>query len=77
MLQTRFVEEIKTHILCSKTLFFENRAVYEILSKQYCTAGQATDDNMAYAHCTLDTLGYKYTHSGCVSHCFSSATMVA
>jgi hypothetical protein len=29
-------------------------------------AGQATDGNMARAHCVLDTQGYKYTHSGCV-----------
>jgi hypothetical protein len=28
----KFVEKIKTHILCSIT-FFENRAVYEIMSK--------------------------------------------
>jgi len=27
---------------------------------------QATDDNMAYAHCMLDTKGYKYTRTGCV-----------
>jgi hypothetical protein len=32
MFQTRFVEKIKTHILCSIT-FFENRAVYEIMWK--------------------------------------------
>jgi len=34
--------------------------------EKYCRAGQATDDNMAHAHCMLDTLGYQYTHSGCV-----------
>jgi len=34
--------------------------------EKYCTAGQATDDNMAHAHCMLDNKGYKYTHSGCV-----------
>jgi len=27
----KFVEEIKTHILCSVAFFFENRAVYEII----------------------------------------------
>jgi hypothetical protein len=27
--------------------------------KKYCRAGQATDDNMAHAHCMLDTQGYK------------------
>jgi len=34
--------------------------------KKYCTAEQATDDNMAHAHYILDTYGYKHTHSGCV-----------
>ena len=34
--------------------------------EKYCRAGQNTDDNMAHAHCMLDTQDYKYTHSGCV-----------
>jgi hypothetical protein len=44
-LQTKVVEEIKTHILCS-FLFFppESLAVYEITWKKVCTAGQATHD---------------------------------
>jgi len=33
MFQTRFVEKIKTHILCSMTFFFGNRTVYEIMWK--------------------------------------------
>jgi len=37
------------------TFFFENRAVYEIMWKKYCRTGQTTDDNMAHAHCVLDT----------------------
>jgi hypothetical protein len=32
MFQTKLVEKLKTHILCSVT-FFENRAVYEIMWK--------------------------------------------
>ena len=35
--------------------FYENRAVYEIMWKKYCRAGQDTDDNIAHARCTLDT----------------------
>jgi hypothetical protein len=31
--------------------------------EKYGRAGQITDDNMAHAHCMLDTKGYKYTHS--------------
>jgi len=44
--------------------------------KKYCRAGQVTDDNMAHAHCMLDTLGYTYTLRICSSYCFSTATMV-
>jgi len=53
MFQAKVVEKIKTHILCSK-FFFGNRAVCDKVEK-CCTAGQATDDNMVYAHCMLDT----------------------
>ena len=35
--------------------FSENRAVYVIVRKKYCTPEQATDDNMAHAHGMLDT----------------------
>jgi len=31
MFQTKVVEKIKTHILCSVTFFSQNRAVYEIM----------------------------------------------
>ena len=33
----------------------ENLAVYEIMLEKYRRAGQATDDNMAHAHCMLET----------------------
>ena len=29
-------------------------AVYKIMWIKHCTAGQATDDNIAHVHCTLD-----------------------
>ena len=29
-------------------------AIYEINVEIYCGAGQATDDNIVHAHCTLD-----------------------
>ena len=35
--------------------FFENRAFMRECGKKYCRAGHAIDDNMAYAHCMLDT----------------------
>jgi len=40
MFQTKVVEEIKTHILCSITFFFENRAVYEIMWKNMVEPGR-------------------------------------
>ena len=41
MFQTKVVEKIKTHILCSVTfLFFENRAVYEVTRKNIVEAGR-------------------------------------
>jgi Na+/melibiose symporter-like transporter len=36
--------------------------------EKYCRAGRVTDDNMAHAHCMLDTKGYRHTHSGCLIH---------
>jgi len=42
MFQTKVVQKIKTHILCSVTFFPENRAVREIMWGKYCTVGQAT-----------------------------------
>jgi hypothetical protein len=48
MFQTKVVEKIKTHILCSITFFSfsENRAVYEIVWGKKCRVGQATDDSV-------------------------------
>ena len=56
-------------------VLLENISVYENLEK-YCRAGQVTDDNMEHEHCMLDTEGYK-PHSEYVTHCFSTATVVA
>jgi hypothetical protein len=53
------VEKIKTHTLCSIIFFFwgggGDRAINEIILKNFCSAGKATDDNMAHAQCMLDT----------------------
>jgi len=54
MLQTNVVAKIKTRNLCPVTLlFFKSCRLWDV--EKYCTAGQATDDNMAHAHCMLDT----------------------
>jgi hypothetical protein len=39
MSSTSFVEKIKTHILSSINFFFENNAVYEIISKNVVKSG--------------------------------------
>jgi len=46
--------------------------------EKYCTVGQATDDNMAHAHCMLYTQGHTHTHTLriCDTCCLSTATMV-
>jgi len=46
-------KKINTHASRSMT-FFQNRTVYEIMWKKYCRFGQATNHNMAHAHCLLD-----------------------
>ena len=45
--------------------------------EKYVTAGQATDDNIAHALCTLDNEGYKHTLRLCNTYCVSTATMVS
>jgi len=45
--------------------------------ENYDRAGHATDDNMAHAHCLLDTKGFKYTLRMCNIIFFPSATIVA
>jgi hypothetical protein len=51
-----FRENKNTQFMFTNLFFsLENRAVYEIMWEKYCRAGQATDDNMAHAHCVLDT----------------------
>jgi hypothetical protein len=44
---------------------------------KYCRAGRATDDDMAHAHCMLDTSYYKSTPRICNNHCLSTAKAVA
>jgi hypothetical protein len=49
------VETIRTHLLFS--IYFLTIVPFKryCKKKKYCTAGQATDDNTARAHCILDT----------------------
>jgi hypothetical protein len=45
MFQTKVVEKIKTHILCSITFFLKSCCLWDNVEK-YVTARQATDDNI-------------------------------
>jgi len=59
MFQTKFVEEFKTHVLCSVSFsFFKICSVCEIMCKKYGTARQAKVDNIIQrreqAICTPD-----------------------
>jgi len=54
LFQTKGVENIKTHILYSVTFF---RKSCHLLgnAEKFCRGRQAKDDNMARAHCMVDT----------------------
>jgi len=49
MFWAKVVEDIKTHILCPITFCRKSCSLWNRVEK-YCTAGQATDDDMAHAH---------------------------
>jgi hypothetical protein len=57
MFQTKAVEKNKTHILRSVTFFFSKIMLFRRKFGKYCRAGQATDEDMAPAHCMLNTEG--------------------
>jgi hypothetical protein len=44
--------------------------------EKYSRAGQATDANMAHAHCMLDSEGYKHTFGIRNTYRLSTATQV-
>jgi hypothetical protein len=53
--QAKFVEKIKTHILCSVTFIFSKIVPFLDNVEKYCTVVQATDEIMAHARCMVDT----------------------
>ena len=65
--QTKVVEKINTHILYSTDFFLQKSPRLWDNVEKYRTAGQATDDNMAYAHCMPDNEGYEFRHTACNS----------
>ena len=75
MFQTEVIGKIKTQIICA-IIFFKSCRLWNNVEK-YCTARQATDDNMTHAHYMLDIYGYQNTLRICNSYCFPTATVVA
>ena len=67
---------LEWEMLCSITFFRQAWRVWNNVEK-YCRARQATDENMAHAHCLVDAEGYKYTLKICNSYCSPTATVVA
>ena len=76
MFQTKVVEQIKTHMLCSVT-FFLNRAVYEIMWKNIVEPDRPQITIWHMRHFMLDTEGYKQALKICNNYWFSTATIVA
>jgi len=68
-----------THFVFNNFFFFFLKKIVPLSDnvEKYYRAGQATDDNMAHAHCLLDTKGYKRALRICDTYCFSTATVVA
>jgi hypothetical protein len=72
MFQTNFVEKIKTHILCSTTIF-ENRNIYEIMCKNIAEPErpQMTTGRMRILCCIPKTTNthseYEIPHFPCIS----------
>ena len=64
------------HNLCSTTFYKKSCPLWDNVEK-HCIAGQATDDNMAHAHCMLYTEGNKHAVGICNTYCSSTAAMVA
>ena len=54
MFQIKVVEKLETRILFSVTCFRKSCPLWVNMEKYY-RAGQTTDNNMALAHCMLDT----------------------
>jgi hypothetical protein len=74
------VEDTKTHVLCSVTLppLHSSKIVPFVREcGENIVERVRPHDNMAYAHCILDTPGYKYTLRLRNTHCFCAATTVA
>jgi hypothetical protein len=70
-------ENRNTHFIFNNVSFFRKSCNLWDNVEKYSISGQATDDNMAHAHCVLDTYGYKHTLRTRNTYCFSTASVLA
>jgi hypothetical protein len=70
-----WTENQNTHFVFSNFFSLKYYCIWNSLEK-YGSAIQVTDDNMAHAHCVLNTKGYKPTLRTCNIYCFSTTPMV-
>ena len=77
MFQTKAVEKIKTHILCSVTFFFPKIVPFVIKCGKilYSGAGHRWQYGARALHAGYPKL-QTYTHRICNTYCFSTVTMV-
>jgi len=76
MFQTKVVKRNQdTHFVFSTFFFRKSCRLLENVQK-YCRARQANDDNMAHAHCMLDTYGYIHTHTHTHTHTHSGCVIL-
>jgi hypothetical protein len=64
MFQVEVIQKLKTHILYSINIFLKSCRLCDNVEK-YCTARQATENNMAHMRSMLHDEGYKHTHRIC------------
>jgi len=65
-----------THFVFNNFFSFRRSCCLWSNVEKYGRSEQDTDDNMALAHCMLDTKGYRHALRICNNYCFSTTTMV-
>ena len=63
-----------THFVFRNILFLKSCRLWDNMEKHF-RAGQAEDENMTHAYCTLDTQGHKHILRICHIYCLFTATM--
>jgi hypothetical protein len=66
----KFRKEDKKHTFYVQSLFFLISCRLSDNVDKPGTAGKATEDITAHAHCMLDTYGYRHTLRICNTYCF-------